>query len=104
MARKDDEAKQVSKAFAYRDAEATLGRDADLDAVHAHILAKFGIDMKKTQISQYRTNEKKRVGHKGKKRGRKPKDLTSATAPKAASRGDIMIEFVSVMKSWENKI
>lgn len=115
MARKADgaEGSKVSKAHAYRDAAETLGMEATLEEVHNFIIEKYSIDMSKTQISQYRSNEKKRQGTAPGKRGRKPKHAAAATAhtasvnhaPKpAASRTDPLVEFVSTMRGWENKI
>jgi hypothetical protein len=102
MPRKPDmgDGKKISKAFAYRDAAKALGKNADLEEVQKHIRDNFGINMEKTQISQYRSNEKKRKG----KRGRKPK--TAALAPTVAkpARGDSILQFVSTVRGWENKI
>jgi hypothetical protein len=112
VARKPDSGggEKISKAFAYREAEAALGKEADLDAVQQFISEKFGIDMRKTQISQYRSNEKKRGGKKG-RRGRKPKVAVAAeaavsAAPRAGRGGnsDILIEIVSTVRGWENKL
>ena len=103
MARKPDagNGKSVSKAFAYREAEKELGRDAELGEVQKLILDKFRINMDKTQISQYRSNEKKRR----RKRGGRPKGSTSvATGAAKASRGNTLVDFVSAVRGWESKI
>jgi hypothetical protein len=102
MPRKPDmgDGKKISKAYAYRDAAKALGKDADLDAVQKHIRDNFGIDMEKTQISQYRSNEKKRKG----KRGRKPKTAAVTQTVTKPSRGDSLLQFVSAVRGWENEI
>jgi hypothetical protein len=101
MPRKPGAGKAVSKAFAYREAEKELGRSADLDSVQKLIHDKFGIGMDKTQISQYRSNEKKRR----RKRGGRPKGSTSAVnATAKAPTGNTLVEFVSAVRGWENKI
>jgi len=103
MARKPDagEGKTISKAFAYRAAEKELGREADLESVQKLLKDKFGIDMKKPQISQYRANEKKRR----RKRGGRPKGSknAAAVAPPVGS-DDRVLEFVSTVRGWENKL
>jgi hypothetical protein len=90
--------KKVSKAAAYRDAEAELGRDVTLDNVHKFILDKYGINMPKGQISAYRSLEKKA---RGAKFGRK--NAVASEKPKNAG-GDPLIEFVSQVRGWENKL
>jgi len=100
----DDEVEQkkVSKAHAYREAEAVLGKEAALDDVHKFILEKFAIDMPKGQISAYRSLEKSRGGAKPGKRGRKPKSETMLGA--TSSSNDAVIQFLSAVRGWENKI
>jgi hypothetical protein len=102
MARQPAAEKSVSKAKAYRDAAAVLGKTADLNEVQEFIKQKYGILMEKTQISQYRNNEKKKKG-KGRKQGKAP---AADAAPKASKpvKEDSLIEFVGAVRSWENKI
>jgi hypothetical protein len=102
MARQPAAEKSVSKAAAYRDAAAVLGKTADLNEVQDFIKQKYGVLMEKTQISQYRNNEKKKKG-KSRKRGKTP---AAEVAPKAAKppKQDSLIEFVGAVRDWENKI
>ena len=98
--------KKPSKAAAYRDSEKALGATAELGAVRDFLMKNYGIDMKKTQISQYRANEKKRKGQRPGKRGPKPKAAIvtpTLSATKAPRDGDL-IEFLGAVRGWENKI
>jgi len=98
----EGERKKVSKAHAYREAEAALGKDAALEDVHKFILEKFNIDVPKGQISAYRSIERSRGGALPGKRGRKPKNATIlGTIP---SSNDAVIQFLSAIRGWENKI
>jgi hypothetical protein len=103
MAKKLDtvDGAKVTKAAAYRDAEAKLGRKAPLDEVQKHILDSFGIEMSRLQVSQYRSNEKKRKP----KRGRPKKSEVAGAQSKApVSKSGSISDFITTMRSWENKI
>lgn len=100
MARTKSEDGKVSKAAAYRDAAAKLGDKADLDAVQTYIKETHNIVMDKAQISQYRSNERTKL-KKGKRR--KSKETAATTAPKSV-RGDSLIEYISTVESWKNKL
>jgi hypothetical protein len=107
MARQIDSGngKPVSKAFAYRAAAKELGKKADLGLVQQYLREKFSIEMERTQISQYRTNEKKRKGKLGKRSRSSNRDGVVATAPTGATiRAQTLIDFVSDVRAWEHRI
>src|SRR4051812_49416731 len=97
MAKKDG---KTSKADMVRDAIEKLGWAVPIEAYHKHILESFGADMSKAHISQTKSNERKRQGVRGPrrgKRGRPPgsgkKQLAAAAAngaTGAASVADIL--------------
>ena len=108
MARKMDTGRngKVSKAHAFRAASEKLGMKANLDEVHKYILDTFKIDMPKVQISQYRSNEKRRI----KKSGRKAK---AAAAPagegKVVSKAPVaktssVLDFIKAVRGFENQL
>jgi len=111
MPRKANDGKSISKAAAYRDAEAKFGPEGDLQEVSKYIQESFGLEMDKNQISQYRSLERGREKKgPGKKRGRKPKSK-AATAPvvavaakETATKSDPMIQFISTIRGFESKM
>jgi hypothetical protein len=109
MAKKDG---KTSKADMVRDAITKLGWAVPIEAYHKHILDNFGADMSKAHISQTKSNERKRQGVRGPrrgKRGRPPgsgkKQLAAAAAAPtgAASVADILA-FVDTVREWETKL
>lgn len=110
MAKKDG---SVSKADMVRDAIKKLGWAASVDAYHAYILETYKADMSKAHISQTKSNERKRQGvrgpRRGGRRGRPPgsgkKQMAEATfaGAGAASVADILA-FVDTVREWESKL
>lgn len=103
MAKKADTngGKSITKAAAYRDAADKLGKSAPLDDVQKFLLDNFGIDMSKNQISQYRSNEKRRKP----KRGRPRRDAeAAANGTPAPKKGGSISDFISTMRTWETRI
>ena len=52
---------KVSKADAMRNAFATMGVDAELDAVKEWVKTQYGIDLEKAHISQFKSNAKRKA-------------------------------------------
>jgi hypothetical protein len=114
MAKKDG---KTSKADMVRDAIAKLGWAVPIEDYHKFILETYGADMSKAHISQTKSNERKRQGVRGPrrgKRGRPPgsgkKQLAAAAAANeatavtgAASVADILA-FVDTLREFETKL
>ncbi|HEX3151452.1 MAG TPA: hypothetical protein VHR66_25465 [Gemmataceae bacterium] len=111
MAKRDGKA---SKADMVRDAIAKLGWAKGIDEYAAYIKETYGAEMTKAHISQTKSNERKRQGVRGPKRGRRGRPpgsgkkqmaavaaVNGATA--AATVADILA-FVDTLRDFETKL
>jgi len=96
--------KGVSKAEAVRLSIQANGWEAPLETHEEYIRNQFGIGMSRTQISQYKSTEKRRQG-KRRRRRRSAAEMAAAGVERPApGRGDEILKFVSTVRQWEEKL
>jgi len=93
-----------SKMEALRGSLETNGWKADNIVHQQFIRDTYGIEMTLQQISQYKSNERRRTGKRRRRRRKGVEEGAPATAGPRGASSDSVLQFVSTVRKWEDKL